>query len=438
MSRKFLLFLFVVSSGFAQTATRALTILHCNDLHGRFLPDSKKLGGFAEYATVIRQETAGCTSCIVMNAGDLVQGSPVSTIFRGVPVYEVANKLGIQVSTLGNHEFDYGWQTILKFFQVAKFPTVSANVVDDSGKLLARHPYLITKVNGIRVAVIGAVMGNLLSTYLAPGVAGPWHVLPVVETVQKYVDEIGDRADLIVVLGHIEASERLDILHRVPKVAVVVTGHSHRGLEKAQVVDGRLGVEAKAYGVELGRLDMQVDVAHRSIASWDWKKIPVNTSTVKGAPDVQMEVDRWEAKVSKIVDVPIGESKREIAGAQLKLLIERAMSDEMHADFSYMNPGGVRDRLPQGKLLARAVWNIMPFDNKMVVGKFKGSELSPALTRGRTVEADREYVVTMSDFSAENEHERKLLGISDLQFQTKTVLLRDLLIDWIKKQGTLD
>lgn len=108
MIHRLLLFLRIAASCFAQTATRALIILHCNDLHARFLPDSRNLGGFAEYATVIRRQTAGCKSCIVMNAGDLVQGSPMSTIFRGVPVYQVANKLGIQVSTLGNHEFDYG------------------------------------------------------------------------------------------------------------------------------------------------------------------------------------------------------------------------------------------------------------------------------------------------------------------------------------------
>src|SRR5882724_7824278 len=172
MIRRTALALLLAVSCFAQPATRALTILHTNDLHARLLPDERHLGGFAQYATVIRRETAGCHTCIVMNAGDLVQGTPVSTIFRGAPVYEIANKLGIDVSTLGNHEFDYGSEMVRKFFQIGKFPTVSANIVDDSGKLLAPRPYLITKVNGIRVAVIGAVMGNLVSKYLAPGVAG--------------------------------------------------------------------------------------------------------------------------------------------------------------------------------------------------------------------------------------------------------------------------
>jgi 5'-nucleotidase/UDP-sugar diphosphatase len=438
MIRTSLLALLIAGSMYAQPATRALTILHTNDLHARLLPDTKNLGGFAEYATVIRRETAGCHTCIVMNAGDLVQGTPVSTIFRGAPVYDIANKLGIDVSTLGNHEFDYGWEMVRKFFQVGKFPTISANIVDDNGKLLTPRPYLITKVNGIRVAVIGAVMGNLVSKYLAPGLAGPWHAAPVVETVQKYVDEIGDRADLIVLLAHIEPEERSEVLRKVPGVAVVVTGHSHRGLEKAEVVDGRVGVECKAYGVELGRLDLQVDTVHKSVASWEWKKIPVDAGTVKPDPVVKKMVDKWEAKVSKVVDVPIGESKREIAGPDLKRLMERAVAEEMHADFAYMNQGGVRDRLPAGKLLARSIWNIMPFDNKMVIGKVKGSQLSQALTRGRAVEPEREYIVTMSDFSAGNESERKLLGISGMKFDTKDLLLRDLLIDWIKKRGILD
>jgi 2',3'-cyclic-nucleotide 2'-phosphodiesterase (5'-nucleotidase family) len=241
-----------------------------------------------------------------------------------------------------------------------------------------------------------------------------------------------------VVLGHISPQERMAILQKIPKVAVVVTGHRHIGMPKPDLVDGRIGVEAIAYGSELGRLELQVDVARHTVASWNWKKIPVDARTVKPAPDVKKLVDKWEAKVSKIVDVPIGDSKREFAGLDLKRLMERAMADEMHADFGYMNSGGVRDRLPRGNLLARNVWNIMPFDNKMVSGKFKGSQLSAALTGGRPVDPERIYTVAMSDFSAGNPSEQKLLGITGLQFDTSSVLLRDLLITWIRKKSVLE
>ena len=115
---------------------RSLTILHTNDLHARLSPLEDHHGGFAYVAAVIRHERAHCTDCILLNAGDIAQGSPASTIFHGLPEYEIANLFGFDVSTLGNHEFDWGWEQTRKFLETAKFPTVTANVVDDSGRAL--------------------------------------------------------------------------------------------------------------------------------------------------------------------------------------------------------------------------------------------------------------------------------------------------------------
>src|SRR5215831_10180184 len=135
---------------------RSLTILHTNDLHARMLPLENHRGGFAYLATVIRRERSGCKDCILLNAGDVAQGTPVSTIFHGLPVFEVANLLGIDAATLGNHDFDYGWMQARKFMSVAKYPIVSANITDAKGELFAK-PYVILKVNGLRVGVLGAM-----------------------------------------------------------------------------------------------------------------------------------------------------------------------------------------------------------------------------------------------------------------------------------------
>src|SRR5664279_573136 len=107
---------------------RPLTILHINDIHGHISPSDKGRGGFAYLATAIRRERANCPECILLNAGDLVQGTPVSTIFHGLPVFEVANLLGFDAATLGNHDFDYGWMQARKFIETAKYPIVSANM----------------------------------------------------------------------------------------------------------------------------------------------------------------------------------------------------------------------------------------------------------------------------------------------------------------------
>src|SRR5437660_878956 len=77
---------------------RSLTILHVNDLHARISPLENHNGGFAYLATAIQKERAGCKDCILLSAGDLVQGSPVSTIFHGLPVFQIANLLGFDAA----------------------------------------------------------------------------------------------------------------------------------------------------------------------------------------------------------------------------------------------------------------------------------------------------------------------------------------------------
>lgn len=339
-------------------------------------------------AAAIRRERAGCGDCLLLNAGDLVQGTPVSTIFHGLPVYEIANLFGFDAATLGNHEFDYGWQQVQRFIRTAKFPVVTANVVDAEGRLLTPQPYVVLKVNGLRVAIIEAVLGDL-SQYSTPEKLGPWRALPVIETVRRYADELRGRSDLIVVLGHLNDFEATRILHDAPQVAVVVSGHNHTGLRVPEEYQGRVHVRVNGYGRELGRLDLLVNVPEHKLASWKWRVIPVA---------------EWEAKVAKIVDVPIGEARREIAGAELKRLIERAMVEETGADFAFMNQGGVRDKLPQGRLLARNIWNVMPFDNVVVMGRFPGAGLPETVLDGRRVDPQREYTLAVSDFTAANQN----------------------------------
>jgi 2',3'-cyclic-nucleotide 2'-phosphodiesterase (5'-nucleotidase family) len=290
-------------------------------------------------------------------------------------------------------------------------------------------------VNGLRVAVIGALTADLphLTT---PDLVGPWKALPVVETVRRHAKEAQDRADQIVALGHITPDEEDSLLAQAPEVRVVVSGHLHRGLEEAKRRDGRMVVRVRGYGVELGRLDLEVDTDKKSLASSSWKRIPVKAAETPAAPDVAKAVDRWEKKVSKIVDVAIGESRREFSIPEVKTLMERAMAEKTGADFAYMNKGGVRDILPKGRILARHIWNIMPFDNKVVVGTVRGSDLPVVIRNGNSIDPNREYSLAVPDFVAANQ--QKELGVSGLRFPKVGPLQRDLLIAWVKEKKVLD
>jgi 2',3'-cyclic-nucleotide 2'-phosphodiesterase (5'-nucleotidase family) len=420
--------------GASDESVRSLTILHTNDLHARFLPDDADRGGFARLAAVIRSECGRAEACLVLDGGDLVQGSPVSSIHKGVPVFEVANLMGIDASTLGNHEFDYGWKMIPRFLDTAEFPIVTANVVDPDGALLADEPYVVLEADGIRVGVIGVLTAEL--RYLTTSDKyGPWTVLPVVDTVRRYAPEVAKQADLVVVLGHLISREENAILAEVPEVPVVISGHGHEGLASPMIADGRIGVRVRAYGRELGRLDLRIDTRTDTVLDWSWKAIPIDSDRVAPDPRVAERIATWESEIAEHAAVTIGESKRYFPRDEVRVLVERALRETMQADLAYVNPGGIRDSLPRGPIRVRHVWNVMPFDNHVVVGEFAGRDLPGSLVEERRLDPDTIYRLATMDFCAATWKDR---GTADLSFTNTGLLVRDVIIDWIRKRGVLE
>ncbi len=374
-------------------------------------------------ATAIREEKAKSEASILLHAGDLVQGSPVSTIFKGLPVIEVANTLGIDVHTLGNHEFDYGWRQTREFIEAAEFATISANVVNPAGELLAPAAYTIHELNGVRVGVIGVVTGILDSLTMAE-LRGPWEALPVVDMVRRYASQIADETDLIIALCHCTDEEDDAMLAGLDGVAVIIGGHNHGGLQDTKERDGRVLAKVRAWGHELGRLDLEYDVASEEIVAYDWRRIDIG-DRYEAAPETAKLVAYWEKKVSDIVDEPIGRAQRAIRRDDLKGIIEKVMRKAAGADLAYMNRGGIRANIPQGVVLRRHVWTILPFGNDLAYGTVKGSKLPNELRDRTNIDPNREYVVATNNFIADKWAERGVM------LDGRGPKIRDLLIDWV-------
>jgi 2',3'-cyclic-nucleotide 2'-phosphodiesterase (5'-nucleotidase family) len=218
----------------------------------------------------------------------------------------------------------------------------------------------------------------------------------------------------------------------------MVTGHAHRGMPQAMTQDGRVLVRVKAYGEELGRLELKIDTEKKAPVSWEWKRIPIDSTKIQPDAEVARLVKRWEDEVTARVDRPMAVSKRDFTRSEVKKLMEQAMREESGADFAFMNQGGVRDILPKGQLKERHVWDIMPFDNRVVVGTFKGRELPAVVVGERKVEADREYTLAVSDFTAANQETAENLRVKGLEFPRDVGLMRDLLIDWFQKKKVVE
>jgi 2',3'-cyclic-nucleotide 2'-phosphodiesterase (5'-nucleotidase family) len=401
---------------------RSVTILHTNDLHATLLTSPEGVGGFARLATAVRQEKQKSSASLYLDGGDLVQGSPVSTLFRGLPIFEVANGLGLDAAALGNHEFDYGWSRIRDFQKQARFPLLAANVVNDAGQLLLPPGYLIKEVGGVRFGIVGAVTERT-NTSVRARERGPWTIAPVVPVVEKLARELKPLVDIVFVLGHLTYEEDRAILEKVPDVSFVMSGHNHDARDMPMRFGERFAVKARSHGRELGRLNVRIDTQANRVVEWSWRTLPIRRATYAEDRSVAGAVRNWESKVSTLVDVPIGRSPTALAGDPLWFALQRTLARSLNVDIAYLNPGGIRASLPAGTIQARHIWNILPFDDELVVTTARGAQLPKEIAADHVVDPARTYRLATSDYVAEGP-----LAKLRLRFEPQAKTIRDAVI----------
>lgn len=188
----------------AQAPVKA-TILHTNNLHGHLESDKDGKGGMANvagYIDEVRNEV-GLEKVILIDAGSSMQGDPISNLFQGKSVIDVFNLLNYDAMTLGNHDFDWGSSVLQERAQQAIFPFLAANIViagtDQPPKWL--RPYVIVKVDGVRIGIIGLVTRET-PNITAKGVLSGLELKDEFESLLRYYDEVRSISDSIVIVFH--------------------------------------------------------------------------------------------------------------------------------------------------------------------------------------------------------------------------------------------
>lgn len=414
-----------------------LTILHFNDFHAKLQPANGR-GGAAHLVTAIERERANCPRCLLLVPGDTVQGSPVSTIYRGLPAFEVLRPARIDAFALGNHEFDYGADRINDFLAAAGYPVLAANFLTPEGRLFTEEGSIILERDGLRIGIVGVLMDDLVPKLTTPSKLGDNKLLPALDTLRAEAKRLAGQTDMLIALVHLWKEQCDEIVEKIPEYAVVVSGHDHGGMRQMFRVEDRVGVRLRSNGLELGRLDLKYDKAAKRLIKAEWKIIPITTKDFSPHAETQALVEKWERKVAAVVDVPVGESPVARNGDWIREWIERVMKDKTGAEIAIMNRGGVRDTFPQGQLLARNFWNVMPFDNVVVTAKVKG-RLVPDFARPANFDPEREYLVTTIDYLVESMRgpDSKYRDFA-MAMPLEGPLLRDVMIEWVKKRKILE
>lgn len=237
-----------------------LTLLHTNDLHGHVhLP--RQAQGLTKVATLVRRIRATMPNTLLLDAGDITHGTPEEKTFEGKPVIAAMNALGYDAATAGNHEFDFGQRVTRQTIGLARFPFLSANVLDvgTGAPWGGLKPYIIREMDGVRVAIFGLTTPTTVQIEWPRTLKGIRFADPL-EVARTLVPRLREqeRADVVIALTHLGLLDDRQLASAVPGIDVILGGHSHTRLAEQVWIGDTLIMQSGAHGRALGRVDLIV------------------------------------------------------------------------------------------------------------------------------------------------------------------------------------
>lgn len=259
--------------------TTKITILHTNDVHSHIDPfgpedgRNANMGGVARRATLIESIRNENSNTLLLDAGDIFQGTPYFNYYGGELEFKLMSKLRYDVATIGNHDFDNGIDGLYAQLPHAAFEFISANY-DFSNTIMNTHvkPYKIFKKEGIKIGVFG--LGIELDGLVDPAMYKETKYLDPVEMVQEMtrVLKSEERCDLIICLSHLGYAYKtnpnkisdLKLAALTKDIDLIIGGHTHTFLSKPTIVKNiedknMLVNQVGCYGINLGKIDFYFD-----------------------------------------------------------------------------------------------------------------------------------------------------------------------------------
>lgn len=409
-----------------------LTILHTNDLHAHLLPSRTGKGGLANLAAYIKQVRASEPNVLVLDAGDMTQGTPVSSLFLGKPVFEVMNAIGYDAATLGNHEFDNGPSLIAEYRAIARFPLISANILI-GGKPATGIPTLVRSVNGIKIGLLG-----LTNSTANESENEAVRVLDPEETVRKVLPGLRKQASFVIALSHLGLEADRALAARIPGIDVMIGGHSHSPLKEPLKVGHTIIAQAGFQGMWVGRLDLTLDLDKCRVTASEGRLIDIPVPGLQPDPATRRVVSRWEDQVTSRMDIEIGRNPSPLTVEQVTRRIERIWRETYRADFAWQNPGGTRGDLSAGPIRIRDIYNIMPFNNTLVVLDLDPAQVTKMLGTGEFSSTPEKPLYTLITNSYAAKKIIRQFKLPLRRIHEFNISWRQPVIESVKRCGSLD
>jgi 5'-nucleotidase / UDP-sugar diphosphatase len=394
--------------------TVCISILHTTDLHGHILPTSDydgiaDRGGLARCVTQVRRWRRQNPNSILIDAGDVYQGTDVSLRNKGELMIDLFNHLKYDAWVIGNHEFDWTIEPFHQALQRSAMPVLAANTVlegkpavdfpDAKDPLAKIKPFILKEIAGIRLAIIGVTtpgMSFWLPREFTPGINFQHPVDPVRRAIVKAKS---NGADAIVLTGHMGLKPRaggddfantvMALTSEFPDIAVFIAGHTHQAIP-SRLANKVLFTQADHFGIHVGRVDLLFDRNTKKLLGRE-AICELMDNRVHRDPVIISRAGSQLAESEAALAEPIGELtktlrargrrgqpsdiERLIGAAIMEALLDRnvAVDGVIHGVFDE------NAKLVAGPKTVNDVWNILPYENFIVTATVSPDELKAVM-----------------------------------------------------------
>ncbi len=465
-----------------------LTILHWNDFHAQNVPikitrktaigsdTTYMAGGTATFLGYVNQIRNNRKDVALFNAGDDFQGTPISTFTYGKSQAVLMNMIKPDAITLGNHEFDYGIDSLKSAYASTSFPIVLSNLVNTATGRTFGLPYEIKQFGDVKVGILGATPPDLELLTFRENIEG-YRIRDIDSSLNIYIPEMKERhhPDIIVLISHMGLDRDTLLAMRRNDIDVIVGGHTHTPLFSPIKMNRTVIVQAGSKGQYLGKLDLVVDLSGDSVFAYNGELIETVTGAVTPDSAAAVKVAEYESIVDERLGEVIGtltEKWDRQIGKRVESNIGNFESDVTRyatgTDIGFQNVGGIRKDLDAGPIKVRDIWEINPFGNTLVTfsvrgdvlrtmiefqagiqprefaqvsgvnyvydsSKPKGSQLVSLTVTGKPVTDSQMYSISTNNYIGS--HLKDFFGISDASVKIKETGMvdRDVIIEYIRK-----
>ncbi len=365
-----------------------LVIAHTNDLHARYRSFESRSGelrgGFARLSARIGQlrEEHG-DRFLYLDAGDLFMGTPFYHFYRGSLGIELLELMGCDAQVLGNHELDDGSLNYLRATVGATYPRLCLNMHRADGHALLPAATVI-ETAGLSVEIVG-VITEAMPELSGECARGELLVEAPIPALERWLAETRPEADLRFILSHCGLEEDRGIAAALPELPLIIGGHSHSFLEAPEQVNGVTICHVGCYGYFLGVLECY----RQSDGSWefrhsredvtaDWPEDEaVKTLIDEAAGFVDREMNTLLAELPEAFEGRGKSNRPDPLGIMIADLMRRAAG----ADLGLQNVGGYRSYLPEGGIKRERIFELLPFNNRVLRLHFDGADLAQLFDR---------------------------------------------------------